>query len=32
MNLAASLFERNLVHRQLHDVDTAPVLELKIFN
>jgi hypothetical protein len=32
MNLGASLFERNLVHRQLHDVDTASVLRQEILD
>jgi hypothetical protein len=26
VNLGAPLFERNLVHRQLHQVDAAPML------
>jgi hypothetical protein len=32
VNLGAPLFERDLVHRQLHDVDTASVLRFKIFD
>ena len=30
VNLGASLFERNLVHRQLHQVDAAPMLGFEV--
>ena len=32
MNLGASLLERDLVHRQLHEMDTASVLRSEIFD
>jgi hypothetical protein len=31
-NLGASLFERDLVHQQLHDVDAASVIRFEIIN
>jgi hypothetical protein len=32
VNLGASLSKRDLVHRQLHDVDATSVIRLKIFD
>jgi hypothetical protein len=32
VNLSAPQFERNLVHRQLHQVDAAPMLGFEIID
>jgi len=32
VNLGASLFERDLVHQQLHDVDAASVIRFEILD
>jgi hypothetical protein len=32
MNLRASAFERDLVHRPLHEVDAASVIRFEVFD